>query len=103
MINDHKQFLYHEKFGAKVFDEGDEIPSGWFDSPDFKNARHMSEDVVIDAEPTDIVPDVKKYPSQMNKSELIELGISIGVDLDESMTKSKMLEEINGKINSNGE
>ncbi len=49
-----KVWMYHPEKGAKLFDSFDDVPDGWFDSPDFENA------LVVETQAGD--PDPQKEP-----------------------------------------
>lgn len=89
MINDHDQWLYDSDGKGRIFRSGEEIPVGWTDK------RNSDE---WDAPPVKPMVKKVKYPSQMNKTELIEFGEGIDIELDEAMTKSEMLDAINTKM-----
>lgn len=107
MINDHRQWLYKGKEG-RIFEKGEEIPEGYFDAPnatewDNPPDQPVMKNVAVWEEPTlssDDAPEYvepKKYPSQMNKDELIEHGRSLGLSFDEGMTNREMREAIKTK------
>ena len=51
ILNGCKQFLYHKTEAARIFEEGEPITDGWYDSPDFENATAMWGDHVEDDAP----------------------------------------------------
>lgn len=83
---------YYSKDGGRIFEAGEDVPRGWFDSPAL--VVDEVEDVaekVIEQEPV-------KYPSQMNKSELESFAESIGADISKCYTRRDMLDVINAKM-----
>lgn len=105
MINDHRRFLYQDGIETgRIFEEGEEIPEGWTDLPDSDGWDNPPEGYVPSDVETVTVDDIdlenkyrepEKYPSQMNKTELVDFGLSLGLDLDMSMGKRDMLDQIN--------
>ena len=92
MINDHTQWLYHKEKGPRLVKEGLEITEGWYDSPDFDNANPMWGEPEPE-KPKAIAPP-KKYPSQMNATELKAHGDLLGLKFDDGMTKKEMRKAI---------
>ena len=119
MKNTHKQYLYNEVEGVRLFEEGELIPEGWYDSPDFENAipmfdidDYVTENMRKDAAPTieEIEDKVKesfeeapkKYLSQMNLSELKEEAKLLGIEgFDETITKRDLRKLIEKKQDDN--
>lgn len=105
MINDHRRFLYQDGVETgRIFEKGEEIPEGWTDLPDSGEWDNPPEGYVPSEVETVTVDDInrenkdretEKYPSQMNKTELVDFGTSLGLDLDMSMGKRDMLDQIN--------
>lgn len=105
MKSTHKQFLYSKTQEPRVFDEDEDIPAGWYDSPDTDNHRtnkmwddESAVEAVIDDARQDEAKEAPKYPSQMNKAELIQLGRELDLSLDNDMTKKEMLDAVNAAI-----
>lgn len=101
MKNDHRQFLYNGGTEtARLFMPDEEIPEGWFDRPNaiewHRRPEHPENQVdqVVVQEPKQKL----KYPSQMNKNELIEFGTDLGLSFDDGMSKREMLSAVNEKI-----
>lgn len=89
MKSTHRQFLYHREEDPRIFEKDEHIPEGWFDSPDFKNATPMWFDKKEKAE------DGEEKPLRlMNKGELMEYAIKHDVEVDEAMTKQKIIHAI---------
>jgi hypothetical protein len=91
MVNDHRQWLYKDGKG-RIFEVGEEIPFGWTDHPDNVVEKQLEN---VDREEPE---EPQKYPSQMNKAELIELGKTLNLDLVDDMTKREMLNMINAAM-----
>lgn len=51
MKNDQRQWLYKKDEEARIFEEGEEITEGWYDSPDPNHAEPMWGDDEIDDTP----------------------------------------------------
>ncbi len=106
-INDSRRWMYHKTEPARIFDEGEEITVGWYDSPAFDDPRTRKMwDVPDEDDVADVIekePEAKKYPSQMNKEELAVFGKDIGLELSEDMTKKEMLAAVNDFIEANKE
>lgn len=110
MINDHRQWLYHKTEQPRIFEAGEQIPIGWYDSPDFngQKTRQMWNGQLVtekkDLAPNEVeekkekVTEKPKYPSQMNKTELTDLGADLGISFDESMTARQMRQAINEAV-----
>lgn len=121
LINDHRQVLYKGR-EPRMFQVGEEIPEGYFDTPDGTEWKNRPVQPLGYAEPvqrntlvgaTEKEPEPKttdepkgpepintkvKYPSDMDKDELIEFGKGIGVGLDRRLSRKTMLDRINTKI-----
>jgi len=100
--------MYSKTEEARIFEKGAAIPIGWYDSPAFDDPRTRKMWEALDdgagtekSEP--VKPKAKKYPSQMNQSELIDFGKGIGLELNEAMTVKEMRLKINEFIESNKE
>lgn len=112
MINTHRRWLYHKEHEARIFDAGEEIKGEWYDSPAFDDERTKMVGYLAHRGPTILdpikipnavgEPEVKrldkKYPSQMNKPELIKFGSTIGLDFNEAMTKREMVSAIHSTM-----
>jgi hypothetical protein len=102
MINSHRRFAYHKTEEPRIFEKGEDIPTGWYDSPalDDPRTKHLGGEVSKNQvyEPQK----EKKYPSQMNKEELVELGNDLGADVD-GKTKPQMLQAIYSKMKEPGD
>lgn len=128
MINDHRQWLYHKGKGGRIFEEGEEIPEGWYDSPAFDDPRtrpmwdvqKFPETKIVSNGPPPVGATDKnpagtsyiggydkspgriytktKYPSQMNKTELLEFGKHLGITLDEAMAVRELRQAINDAV-----
>ena len=97
MINDHRQFLYKDG-EARIFEVGEEITEGWVDSPNPDNVTKVESVVEVAEVIEKIEPEPQKYPSQMNKAELVDFGKELGLDLDMEMSKRVMRMKINGAM-----
>lgn len=63
LLNDHRQWLYHKTEEARIFEEGETIGKGWYDSPDFESANSMwSTEPVSDDAPETLAEDGQPEP-----------------------------------------
>jgi len=106
--NDNRRWMYSKTEAAKIFEKGEVITKGWYDSPAFDDPRTSKMWEALDdgtgtekAEP--VKPKAKKYPSTMNSAELIDFGKGIGLEFTDSMTVKDMRLKINEFIESNKE
>lgn len=97
MINKHKQWLYSKEHGGKIFEVGVEINGEWYDSPDFDSPKTV---MVGDVEATELKEVTTKYPSQMNKDELLEKAALLGVEIPEDATRKDMIKAITDYVKS---
>jgi hypothetical protein len=103
-FNDSRRWMYHKTEPARIFEKGEEIPVGWYDSPAFDDPRTRKMwDGPDEDDVADVIETPKKYPSQMNKEELAAFGKGIGIEFNEDMTKKEMLSQINAAIEANKE
>lgn len=58
MINDHRQWLYKKDEEARLFEAGEKIPYGWYDSPDPIHAHEMWGDDELDEVPDVELPEI---------------------------------------------
>lgn len=80
MNSRYRQWLYHKEQEPKIFEAGEFIPEGWFDSPDFEKAAAMWFDPGTP----------RKYVSQMNKEQLLDHAAAHGIYVDPELTKSQI-------------
>ena len=112
MINDHRRFLYQDGVETgRIFEVGENIPKGWTDLPDSDEwdnppAKPANENIEVDIEQNPVIDkkedEPPKYPSQMNKEQLIEFasGDPLNITLNMSMTREFMLDKINKAMRS---
>lgn len=109
MISTNRQWLYHKDGRKRIFEAGEDVTGAWYDTPNFKSPlANLIGDVDHeelgdhDDEQTDQEQDSQKYPSQMNKTELVDFGNGIGLELDMEMSKREMLRSINESMKTGG-
>lgn len=97
MTNDRKRWLYSKTEKERIFEVGEEISGEWYDSPAFSDTKTVmvSNQRATPLEPVVDRVEIKKYPSQMSKPELVEHGKIFGLSFDESMSKNEMRRMIN--------
>jgi hypothetical protein len=95
MISDQRRFLYQRGVDtARIFEIGETIPEGWTDLPDSDEWDNPPEGY----EKPEPKPKKIKYPSQMNKDELIEFGSDLGIEFKQNASNKDMRDAINSKM-----
>ena len=66
---DHRQWFYHPELGGEIFEIGDIVPDGWYDSPaDFPENNNL--------------PNTLNELKALGKSGVIELARREGIEFD---------------------
>ena len=95
MINTRRRWLYSKTEEPRIYEVDEDLKGDLYDSPAFDDPRTKCVTGIPKAEPEpEIEKGLKKYPSQMNKDELIEHGAFIGLEFKDGMSKREMRKAI---------